>query len=63
MRDARRQIRGDQSGCRRLAADTVEVAGSIDIIVNNAVTSKFVRHSDLEALSEADYLVDSTIID
>ena len=53
----------EDADCRRLAADTLEMAGSIDIIVNNAVTSKFVRHSDLEALSEADYLVDLAIID
>ena len=42
--------------CRRLAADALELAGRIDILVNNAGTSKFARHSDLEALSGEDYL-------
>ena len=42
--------------CRRLAADAQELAGRIDILVNNAGTSKFARHSDLEALSGEDYL-------
>jgi 3-oxoacyl-[acyl-carrier protein] reductase len=46
----------DDADCRRLAADTLEVAGGIDILVNNAGTSKFARHSDLEALSGDDYL-------
>jgi 3-oxoacyl-[acyl-carrier protein] reductase len=47
---------GEDADCRRLAKDALELTGSVDILVNNAGTSKFARHSDLEALSGEDYL-------
>jgi 3-oxoacyl-[acyl-carrier protein] reductase len=47
---------GEDADCRRLATNALEKTGSIDILVNNAGTSKFARHSDLEALSGDDYM-------
>ena len=41
--------------CRRIAAATLEAFGGIDILINNAGTTKFAPHADLEALSEADF--------
>jgi 3-oxoacyl-[acyl-carrier protein] reductase len=42
--------------CRRLADATVDRWGRIDGLVNNAGTTKFVAHNDLEGLSSDDFL-------
>jgi len=42
--------------CRRMAAETVEKWGRIDALVNNAGTTKFCAHDDLEGLSREDFL-------
>ena len=41
--------------CRRLARAAEEKWGRIDALVNNAGTTKFARHDDLEALQSADF--------
>lgn len=42
--------------CRRLAQAALEAWGRIDALVNNAGTTKFANHADLEALSAGDFL-------
>ena len=42
--------------CRRMAAQAVTKWGRIDGLVNNAGTSKFASHADLEALSGEDFM-------
>lgn len=42
--------------CRRMAAAADEKWGRIDALVNNAGTTKFVGHHDLEGLSKQDFL-------
>lgn len=42
--------------CRRMAAAADEKWGRIDALVNNAGTTKFVAHDDLEGLSKQDFL-------
>ena len=42
--------------CRRLAQATLDKWGRIDALVNNAGTTKFANHADLEALSAEDFL-------
>lgn len=44
------------SDCRRMAAAADEKWGRIDALVNNAGTTKFVAHDDLEGLSKQDFL-------
>jgi len=41
--------------CRRMVAETVEHFGRLDALVNNAGTTKFVDHADLNGLSGADF--------
>jgi 3-oxoacyl-[acyl-carrier protein] reductase len=41
--------------CRRVAKAVLDKWGRIDALVNNAGTTKFVKHADLEGLSAADY--------
>jgi 3-oxoacyl-[acyl-carrier protein] reductase len=41
--------------CRRLVAETLEQWGQIDGLVNNAGTTKFAAHHDLEALDAKDF--------
>jgi len=41
--------------CRRLAGAALEQWGRIDALVNNAGTTKFVAHSDLDGLSAEDF--------
>jgi len=41
--------------CRRLVAQTVEHFGRLDALVNNAGTTKFVDHADLNGLSATDF--------
>ena len=42
--------------CRRLAKQAVDRWGRIDMLVNNAGTTKFADHADLEALTADDFL-------
>jgi Dehydrogenases with different specificities (related to short-chain alcohol dehydrogenases) len=51
-------IQGDvasDADCRKIAAAAIEAFGTIDILVNNAGITKFAAHSDLDALSQADF--------
>src|SRR5579872_4359552 len=41
--------------CRRLAKSAIDKWGRIDALVNNAGTTKFAPHADLEALQAADF--------
>jgi len=41
--------------CREMVAAAVETWGRIDILINNAGTTKFVSHNDLEGLSSEDF--------
>lgn len=42
--------------CRSLVQTVVERWGRVDALVNNAGTTKFARHADLDALDAADFL-------
>jgi 3-oxoacyl-[acyl-carrier protein] reductase len=46
----------DDADCRRLAAAAEAKWGRIDALVNNAGTTKFCAHDDLEGLSKQDFL-------
>lgn len=46
---------GDDADCRRMAAAAMDRWGRIDALVNNAGTTKFVAHTDLEGLTAADF--------
>ena len=46
----------DDEGCRRLVDETLGKWGRLDALVNNAGTTKFCNHSDLEGLSKDDFL-------
>lgn len=51
-------IRGDvtdDTACRRLAEETVARFGRIDILINNAGTTTFAAHGDLDALKGEDW--------
>lgn len=48
-------VQGDTSNdddCRRMVAETVKALGKIDILVNNAATTRFVQHDDFDALDQ-----------
>jgi len=47
---------GEDADCRRLAKAALDKWGRLDALVNNAGTTKFVKHSDLEGLSAEDFL-------
>jgi 3-oxoacyl-[acyl-carrier protein] reductase len=47
---------GDDAQCRGLAQAALDKWGRIDALVNNAGTTKFVKHPDLEGLSADDFL-------
>ncbi|HYD57162.1 MAG TPA: SDR family oxidoreductase [Burkholderiales bacterium] len=52
------EFQGDvakDADCRRVAKAVLDKWGRIDALVNNAGTTKFVKHADLEGLSAADY--------
>jgi len=50
----RADVSSDQD-CRRLAAAALDKWGRIDALVNNAGTTKFARHDDLDALQAEDF--------
>ena len=45
----------NDADCRKLAAACVDAFGRIDMLVNNAGTTKFAGHRDLDALSAEDF--------
>ena len=46
----------DDAQCRKLAQAAMDKWGRIDALVNNAGTTKFVKHADLDGLSADDFL-------
>lgn len=46
---------GDDADCRRMVAETMEKWGRVDALVNNAGTTKYVPHHDLEGLTPEDF--------
>jgi 3-oxoacyl-[acyl-carrier protein] reductase len=47
---------GEDAECRKLAKAALDKWGRIDALVNNAGTTKFVKHADLDGLSADDFL-------
>ena len=47
---------GDDAQCRKLVQAALDKWGRVDALVNNAGTTKFVKHADLEGLSADDFL-------
>ena len=47
---------GEDSDCRRIAQAAMDKWGRIDVLVNNAGTTQFANHADLEALTAEDFL-------
>jgi 3-oxoacyl-[acyl-carrier protein] reductase len=45
----------EDADCRRMAAAAVEAWGRVDVLVNNAGTTTFCAHGDLEGLSADDF--------
>ncbi len=45
----------EDADCRRLAQAAVDAWGRIDVLVNNAGTTKFCAHADLEGLDAEDF--------
>jgi 3-oxoacyl-[acyl-carrier protein] reductase len=41
----------DDADCRRLAATAVETFGRLDVLINNAGTTSFIPHHDLDAVT------------
>ncbi|MCK9273595.1 MAG: glucose 1-dehydrogenase [Syntrophales bacterium] len=46
----------DDTDCRRMVDETLGKWGRLDILINNAGTTKFCAHSDLDGLSKDDFL-------
>jgi 3-oxoacyl-[acyl-carrier protein] reductase len=46
----------NDADCRRMVSEAVEKWGRIDALVNNAGTTKFCAHDDLEGLSKEDFM-------
>jgi 3-oxoacyl-[acyl-carrier protein] reductase len=47
---------GDDAQCRKLVQAAMDKWGRVDALVNNAGTTKFVKHADLDGLSADDFL-------
>ena len=47
---------GDDAECRKLVQAAMDKWGRVDALVNNAGTTKFVKHADLDGLSADDFL-------
>ncbi len=45
----------DDKACRRLVAQATEAFGRLDVLVNNAGTTRFVPFGDLDAVTESDW--------
>lgn len=45
----------DDAECRKLAAAALKAFGRIDVLVNNAGTTRFIAHNDLEAVKDEDW--------
>ena len=45
----------EDAACRGLVAAAVEAFGRLDVLVNNAGTTAFISHGDLEAVQESDW--------
>ena len=41
--------------CRAMVAEAERAFGRLDVLVNNAGTTRFIKHTDLEAVQEADW--------
>jgi 3-oxoacyl-[acyl-carrier protein] reductase len=46
----------DDAACRKMIETAVREFGRLDILVNNAATTAFIRHSDLEAVRTEDWM-------
>ncbi|MBI5897032.1 MAG: SDR family NAD(P)-dependent oxidoreductase, partial [Desulfobacterales bacterium] len=46
----------EDADCRALVAATLERFGKLDILINNAGTTKFCAHQQLDGLSKEDFL-------
>ena len=47
---------GDDAQCKKLVKAALDKWGRVDALVNNAGTTKFVKHTDLDGLSADDFL-------
>jgi 3-oxoacyl-[acyl-carrier protein] reductase len=47
---------GNDDDCRQIAKAAIDQWGRIDVLVNNAGTTQFANHADLDALSAEDFL-------
>jgi len=47
---------GDDEQCRKLVKSALDKWGRVDALVNNAGTTKFVKHADLDGLTAEDFL-------
>ena len=47
---------GEDAQCRKLVQAAMDKWGRVDALVNNAGTTKFVKHADLDGLSADDFL-------
>ncbi|HEX2651559.1 MAG TPA: SDR family oxidoreductase [Burkholderiales bacterium] len=47
---------GEDAECKKLVKAAIDKWGRLDALVNNAGTTKFVKHSDLDGLSADDFL-------
>lgn len=47
---------GDDAQCKKLVQAAMDKWGRVDALVNNAGTTKFVKHADLDGLSADDFL-------
>src|SRR5262245_59807109 len=46
----------DDAACRKMVGTAVREFGRLDVLVNNAATTAFIRHSDLEAVRTEDWM-------
>ena len=46
----------EDADCRRLVKEAMDRFGRLDALVNNAGTTKFVNHADLDGLDKSDFL-------